>query len=64
VATVDDTSYGVRFQLRPDRTLDELEFVLVLAELLPSEVDYRAGIDRFYGRAEPLSRGDGARSTT
>lgn len=47
VATVDDTSYGVRFQLRPDRTLDELE--LVLAELLPSELDYRAGIDRFYG---------------
>ena len=52
VATLDDTSYGVRFQLRPDATLDELE--LVLAELLPSEADYRAGIDRFHGRAKPL----------
>lgn len=50
VAALEEMGGGVRFQLRPDATLDELEEVV--AELLPSEADWRAGIDRFYGRAK------------
>jgi hypothetical protein len=50
VAALEETKGGVRFRLRPEATLDELEEVV--AELLPSEADWRAGIDRFDGRAE------------
>jgi hypothetical protein len=53
VATLEDSKDGVRFQLRPEATLDELE--QVLADVLPHEADWHAGTDRFYGRSKPLS---------
>jgi hypothetical protein len=49
----EDSKHGVRFQLRPEASLDELE--QVLADLLPHEADWHAGTDRFYGRAKPLN---------
>jgi len=49
VATLEETKGGVRFQLKPEASLDQLEDVV--AELLPSEADWQAGAARFYGRA-------------
>lgn len=54
VAALEEIKGGVRFQLRPEASLDELEDVV--AELLPSEVDWLAGTARFYGRAAAAPR--------
>jgi hypothetical protein len=54
VAALEETKGGVRFQLRPEASLDDLEGVV--AELLPSEADWHAGTARFYGQAEASRR--------
>jgi hypothetical protein len=48
VAVVTEHGHGVRLQVRPESSLDELESAL--APVLPGASDWKAGVDRYYGR--------------